>query len=325
VLEKSAALSNGVSALSRPAGIGLGVPPPVPLQPLVVNVGLPKTATSSFHDLMRQLGVPSLHVGGTATLPLRAETHGDRPAPLGAEDVGLVQRGCQTYGLVGGRRNPRLGEPDYERIQAGFHPDTLECFLRTSGYVALSDDPWAYLFEPIERSVPHARFVMWDREEHDWVRAFTTFFSRSSDFWNTTGNVILRQALGECDSSHPESLLRVYRGHRARVLDYFLGPRAPPERRQRFLRIDMADPQMAWKLCDFALAATTNCSRFRQLSMPHRETVDVLREAEGQPINRALETGGKEHGKTSRWPLGLPTHQHSVRQCINARIRKRAR
>ena len=95
---------------------------------------------------------------------------------------------------------------------------------------------------------------MFERDENEWADSFMKFFE-PLDFW-ANGASFLRRGLRICNASaaNREALISVYRGHKARVLDYFTGPDVPNERRQRFLMLNLQDPYVAWKLCDFSSA-----------------------------------------------------------------------
>lgn len=235
----------------------------------IVYLGPPKSATTTFHDIMKHLGLHSMHIGGPGTMDVL--THA---TPSLADAFADDDRSCARSGRTA------LGPLPMSRVAKLVGHAAIACMLTASGYHAFADDPWPLLYATIDALVPSTRFVLWARPSDDWARSFVRFFAPltpKKSRW-------LRLSYGVCNiTKASEPLLsRVMREHVARVRAYFA---SGPARAARLLLIDNLDAADAQaELCAFALGVANVSSHPRcraLLSKPMQRTLPP--ETSGKP------------------------------------------
>lgn len=212
----------------------------------VFFIGLPKSGSTTFHELMHSLDVPSFHVGGGG--------HLDQPKlslPLRQRARDVCMHG-----------QPTQPSPMYIPALQLIGDANMYCMATRSGYRAFADDPWPLLWPYVEEAVPDSKFVLWEREPAQWAASAVRYFDDDID-WDW-----LRLFYGACNMSvaYEQHLETVAQTHYAAVRTHFLGDDAPAERRARLLIVDYADKHAGKRVCEFALGAgATRCADIERM------------------------------------------------------------
>jgi Sulfotransferase domain len=154
-------------------------------QQKVFCVGMHKSGTSSFHQLMSDLGARSLHSTRRSMAALG----------LGADNSGEEGDGTRSDLAA------RIDAPMLQTLV-----DQYDCF---------SDNPWPLLYRRLDVAFPGSRFVLTVRDTEKWLRSQTEDFGAK--------NTQMRQWIYGFGNPlrHAERYREVYEQHACDVRRYF--------------------------------------------------------------------------------------------------------
>jgi len=267
----------------------------LPVQPKLFYIGVQKAGTSSFADFVwRSLNYSLVYHQAFAAYA----AFGFNPANCtGASPT---------------------SPPDYAQWTQELNTTgTLERALATK-VGAFADLPWYAAFEFIEQHVPHAKFVIWERDPTEWVQSHHEYFcdaflpqyapnSRRSglrEFLLNYGDAYL------CDlpNATAQAMLNsAYKRHLSAVHSYF--DNGPAERSSRLLKLDFTSEDAGRKLCEFVYDAPPPSELCAHLTLMPNVPPEKLDPSMQEPAIRAI-----NEASCTDSPLGLEA-------CVLARER----
>lgn len=227
---------------------------------------LPQLSERSTHAALPRLFYLGTQKGGSSSfanfvhrsLNYSAVYHS---APAAYAALGFNQSDCSA---------PASGDgtlPNYEAWQRELTtvPGQLERALASDVQV-FADTPWYQIFPYIERHVPDAKFVIWERETESWVKSFYAYYCedtggpseefpggfRAAAGWREA--LLLYGHARPCEhgfAAVQADLRRSYDTHLRSVRAYFS---ETADRAARILYLDMMADDAGRTLCEFVYA-----------------------------------------------------------------------
>ena len=238
----------------------------------VFYVGLQKSGTNSFHTLMQNLGLRSLHNSGHVYSALH------------------VNGGtCGTAGGGVGAHAPDW-QPDYLQVLIELGPQ-LHSFINESRFQAFADHPWPLLFRYLDTWWPDSKFVIWNRNSTEWAASAIHHFEGL--IWN---HRFMFLDYGVCfkggfnrPSEYADQLRRVADAHKGAVHKYF----TVPHRASRFLEVDYSSATAARQVCEHVLPNSAKCAGLTYMPHTHDSNAAQSRKhaASATPVHRSTGHG----------------------------------
>lgn len=155
---------------------------------LIFNLSYHRNATTSFHDYMCKMQIPSLH------------------------NVSLILE------KVTGVPNNILTPADWLEPMWNLnefideYSEKFMEFIKKSNYVAYSDNPLPLMYKQLAKEFPDAKFILFKRNKEEWLNSIINYFG---DTWTHFRRILYDS------NKNPTYWSQKYESHNNDVINYF--------------------------------------------------------------------------------------------------------